>query len=164
MSEGNEEFAIVDLRDRPGLLEFVIEQNFGQWHDVTDIDRPGMAKLFTIDNPRDSLPVTLVAVIDGRYAGCVSLRERTMGMVTHPEAYLEESPWLSNMWVADWARGKQLATKLTLALEDKARALGIEQLYSSTIRPDSLYHTAGYADIAQRPFKGYTIYLIRKDL
>ena len=87
-----------------------------------------------------------------------------MGMVTHPEAYLEESPWLSNMWVADWARGKQLATKLTLALEDTARARGTKQLYSSTIRPDSLYHKSGYADIAQRPFKGHTIYLIRKDL
>jgi GNAT superfamily N-acetyltransferase len=158
------EAQIVDLRDRPELLVAVIEQNLAQWGSFADIDRAGMERLFPIDNPRGTLPITLVALLDQRYVGCVSLRERTMGMTMHPEAYLEASPWLSNMWVAAEARGQKLASKLTLALEEQARCLGIRRLYSSTALPQSLYHKLGYRDLEQRSFKGGTIYLICKDL
>lgn len=158
------EVQIFDLRDRPQFLEAVIEQNFTQWGPFADIDYAGMERLFRIDNARGTMPVTLIALLDERYVGCVSLRERTMGMTTHPEAYLEASPWLSNMWVAEEARGRKLASRLTLALEDQAAALGIRRLYSSTAHPQSLYHKLGYRDLEQRSFKDSTIYLICKDL
>lgn len=159
------EAQIVDLRDRPDLLGAVIEQNFIQWGPFADIDRTTMASLFPIENPRNTLPMTLVAVLGERYVGCVSLRQRTMGMTMHPEAYLEGvSPWLSNMWVAAEARGRKLASALTVALEGQARTLGIRRLYSSTALPQSLYHKLGYRDLEQRSFKGDTIYLICKDL
>ena len=156
---------IVDLRHRPDLAQQVIEQNFDVWHEFTDIDRETMAELFSLDSPNGSLPATLIARVGDKYAGCVSLREKTMGMATHPEAYLEDrSPWLSNMWVAEWARGRQLATRLSRALEDTARELGFVRVYSSTLHPDSLYHKMGYEDIEKKPFKGDTIYLIKRDL
>ena len=158
------EAQIVDLRDRPEFLPAVIEQNFAQWAPFADIDHAGMVRLFPIDNPRGDMPITLIALLDERYVGCVSLRARTMGMTMHPEAYLEASPWLSNMWVATEARGRKLASRLTLAVEDQARALGVQRLYSSTALPQSLYHKLGYRDLEQRSFKGGTIYLIYKDL
>lgn len=155
---------IEDLRERPDLLEAVIEQNLLEWGPFTDIDRAGMQRLFGIDNSYGTLPITLVAVLDERYVGCVSLRDRTMGMVTHPEAYLNASPWLSNMWVTAEARGRKLASRLTRAIEDRARALGVSRIYSSTAEPSSLYHKMGYHDLERRTFKGETIYLICKDL
>jgi GNAT superfamily N-acetyltransferase len=160
----NSEDTFLDLRDRPEFVGTVIEQNVAQWGAFTDIDRVGMARLFAIDNPRNTLPLTLIALHDDHYIGCVSLRERTMGMVTHPEAYLEASPWLSNMWVAPEARGRKLASRLTLALESCARALGICRIYSSTAVPNSLYHKLGYRDLERRAFKGGALYLIVKDL
>jgi GNAT superfamily N-acetyltransferase len=158
------EDTFLDLRDRPEFVAAVVEQNVAQWGTFTDIDRVGMERLFAIDNPRDSLPLTLIALHEHHYVGCVSLRERTMGMMTHPEAYLEASPWLSNMWVAPEARGRKLASRLTLALESCARALGIHRIYSSTAVPHSLYHKLGYRDLERHSFKGGALYLIVKDL
>lgn len=156
---------LVDLRDRPDLLEQVIEQNYEQWHEFGDLDRSDVEELFRLDVPRGQLPLHLVALIDGRYAGQVSLRARSMGATHHPEAYLEgKSPWLSNMWVAPWARGHGLATRMTKELDRIAKALGYHRIYSSTEFPDSLYHKAGYRDIERRTHKGRTIYLIYKDI
>lgn len=155
---------IVDLRDRPDLLEAVIEQNLSQWGPFTGIDRQGMERLFDIGNPKGTLPLTLLAVVDDQYAGCVSLREQTMGMMTHPEEYLDESPWLSNMWVATFARGAKLASRLTLELETQARAMKIGRIFSSTMDPNSLYHKLGYRDLLTKDHRGEPIYMICKDL
>lgn len=164
MSSDSSALEIADLRNRADLVDSVVTQNVEQWGDFTNIDENTMADLFRADNPTGSLPVTLVAVVGGRYAGCVSLRERTMGMLTHPEVYLDESPWLSNMWVADWARGGGVASGLTAALEAVARSMNITRIFSSTAHPNSLYHKLGYVDIEQRPFQSETIYLISKDI
>ena len=164
-TDDRSEIEIVDLRDRPQMLSAVVEQNFDVWHEFTDIDRSTMHQLFSLDVPRGGLPVHLIALADGRYAGEVSLRSRSMGSVHHPDVYLEGvAPWLSNMWVADWARGKGVATKLTHEIEALAKSLGYARVYSSTEYADSLYHKAGYRDIEQRMHRDRTIYLIAKDI
>jgi hypothetical protein len=156
---------ILDLRDRPDLLEQAIEQNYNEWHEFADMDRGTMEGLFSLHVPRGKLPVHLIALVDGRYAGEVSLRARSMGAMTHPEVYLEgKTPWLSNMWVAEWARGNGLATRMTHELDAIARNMGFSRIYSSTEYPDSLYHKAGYRDIERRSHKGRSIYLIYKDI
>lgn len=156
---------ILDLRDRPDMLEAAIEQNYSEWHEFGDLDRGTIAKLFRLDIPRGQLPVNLIALIDGRYAGQVSLRAQSMGATNHPEVYLEgKTPWLSNMWVAEWARGNGLATQMTNQLDAIARAMGYDRIYSSTEYPDSLYHKAGYRDVERRLHRGRTIYLIYRDI
>lgn len=162
---GQGQVHIVDLRDAPQFHEACVRQNFEQWGSFCDMDLAMMQALFGADNLPGTLPITLIATLGRRYAGCVSLRERTMGAYTHPEIYIEGvSPWLSNMWVADEARGHGVASKLTLELERKARELGISKIYSSTARGDSLYHKLGYSDLEQRRHKAETIYLIEKKL
>ncbi len=155
---------ILDMRDRADMRAAVIEQNLKVWGDFTGIDYAGMERLFDTANASESLPITLLAVVDGKYAGCVSLRERTMGMMTHPEEYLEETPWLSNMWVNEFARGAKLASRLTIAIEDRARQLGIAKIFSSTMDPNSLYHKLGYHDLVVKDHRGAPIYIICKEL
>jgi GNAT superfamily N-acetyltransferase len=155
---------IIDMRDRPDLRSAVIEQNLKVWGDFTGIDRAGMERLFDPETPKESLPITLLAIVDGRYAGCVSLRDRSMGMMTHPEEYLDETPWLSNMWVDEFARGAKLASRLTIALEDQARKVGIAKIFSSTMDPNSLYHKLGYKDLVTKDHRGAPIYMICKEL
>ena len=165
VNEQSANVEIVDLRDRPDLLEEAIEQSYREWHEFTDIDRNTMEEMFSLDVLRDELPAHLIALVDGRYAGEASLRAQSMGATHHPEAYLEgNAPWLSNMWVADWARGKGLATRMTNELDAIAKAMGYDRIYSSTEFPDSLYHKAGYRDIECRTHKGIPIYLIYKDI
>ncbi len=156
---------ILDLRDRPDMRDQAIEQNYKEWGEFGDIDRSTMTELFRLNVPRGKLPVHLIALIDGRYAGEVSLRAQSMGATYHPEVYLEgKTPWLSNMWVAEWARGKGLATRMTVQLDAIAKAMGYDRIYSSTEHADSLYHKTGYRDVERRTHKGRTIYLIYKDI
>jgi GNAT superfamily N-acetyltransferase len=155
---------IVDLRIRPDLRSAVVEQNVEQWGAFTGIAPPQMESLFVTDNPPETLPTTLVAVVDGRYAGCVSLRRVTMGALTHPEIYTDDAPWLSNMWVADWARGHGVASTLTEAVEALARQLGFTTIFSSTGTADSLYHRRGFTTFDTRAYKSETIHLISKPL
>ena len=156
---------VVDLRERPELAETVAQAQYEQWKDFTDMTLDEMRVHFTADTPRGELPVTLIAVQGDCLAGSVSLRQMTLGAVKHPEVYIDGvSPWLSNMVVAEWARGKGLATRLTVALEDVARDLGFETTYSSTATENSVYHKLGYRTIGQNPHREYTVYLIKKDL
>lgn len=156
---------IADLADVPCLRDEVVEINAELWGELTDLEPKEMAQLFPVEKSSNGLPLTLVASIDGKLAGCVSLREETMGMIKHPEAYLPgKSPWLSNMWVAERARGQKLASCLTEDLERRARELGFSQIYSSAGQSDSLYHKLGYKEIGRKPLKNLTIHLIRKDL
>ncbi len=155
---------ISHLCDVPRYLESVITQNHESWGEVTGFTRSEMAEIFQAEFPGDSLPVTFVAHQEEAYAGCVSLRQTTLGGIRHPEVYGEGSPWLSNMWVADWARGRGVATQLTTALEAFARASGVARIYSSTAEEDSLYHKMGYTTVKRTPFGEFTLFLIEKDL
>ena len=156
---------LVELSERPELAEAVAKINFDQWADFTDLDMDEMRSLFRPTPGENGLPVTILAVRGDEIAGNVSLRKVTMGAVKHPEVYLDDVfPWLSNMWVADWARGKRLATRMSRAVEDKARQLGCNVLYSSTERDDSLYHKIGFRTVDQRPHHDTTVYLVVKEL
>ena len=155
---------IVDLRDRPEYRDAVIRQNLNEWGAMTDIDLDMMSGLFDLDHSPDTLPITLIALSADNYVGCVSLRTFTMGALTHPEAYMDTTPWLSNMWVADAARGMGLATRMVGEVERLAREHGFSEVYLGTLQPDSLYHKAGYKDVLQRHLKDETMYIVRKSL
>ena len=95
----------------------------------------------------------------------MSLREVTLGALEFPDSYLTGvSPWLSNTWVATWARGVGLATRLCYALEKVAQDLGYDVIYSSCEMADSLYHKIGYKTVEKRSHRHYTLLQIKKDL
>lgn len=159
------EIEIADLRERPELAHEVAQIQYDQWGDFTDLSLGEMAELFRTDVAAGELPVTLIAVAGDRVVAIVSLRAVTMGAVKHSEVYIDGvSPWLSNMWVAEWARGRTLATRISLALEEVARDLGYRTIYSSTATEDSLYHKLGYRTIGKNPHHEYTVHLITKEL
>lgn len=155
---------LCDLRDRPEFRQLVIAQNLDSWGELTDLNHQEMAALFALDVPRGQLPITFIAVLAGKYVGCVSLRAVTMGAVKHKEAYSDATPWLSNMWVAEEARGHGIASSLTDCVLNAARSLGFKTVYSSVATEDSLYHKMGFCTTSSRPFGGYTVYLIEKQL
>ena len=156
---------IVELSERPEFAEQVAQINFRQWAQFSDLTLADMRELFSPNAPGSALPVTFVAVSQDDVRAVVSLRKVSMGAVTHPEVYLSGvEPWLSNMWVAESARGHKLATRLSLAVEGRARELGYRILYSSTAVDDSLYHAIGFQTIAVKQHKGAPVYIIKKDI
>ncbi len=163
-SSSVQDLILCDLRDRPEFREAVIAQNLESWGAFTDLNRAEMAALFALAVPRRQLPITFIAVLAGRYVGCVSLRAVTMGAVKHKEVYSDATPWLSNMWVAEEARGHGIASKLTECVLNAACDMGFKTLYSSVATEDSLYHKMGFRTTLSRAYGGYTVYLIEKTL
>jgi len=158
-------FRLLELGERPDLAEQVAQINFRQWAHFADLTLDDMRRLFSPRAPGDALPVTFLAVSRDEVKAVVSLRKASMGAVAHPEVYLPDvEPWLSNMWVAESARGHKLATRLSRMVEGKARELGYRTLYSSTAVENSLYHAIGFRTIAVRQHKGAPVYIIKKEL
>ncbi len=160
---------IVDLREVPQLTPAVVDQNYETWGAMSSLGREEMAELFRADTPLGQLPETWVAVVAGQYVGCASLRAITLGAVRHPQWYIAGvGPWLSNMWVAPDARGCGLATRLTMVIEERARARRVPTLYSSTAEGNSLYHRLGFRTTDEITVdtgtERMTMYMIRKDL
>lgn len=158
-------FTIQDLRDAPQHAEAIAKASAAEWSKMTDLDISDMRGLFNPAEPRGSLPVTLVASYKGKFGGFVSLRSISMGAVKHPESYLKEvGPWLSNMWVEEWARGQGLASFLTSELTKIAQSFGYKRIYSSTAESNSLYHKLGYRTLETRDMGSFIMYLIAKDI
>lgn len=158
-------FNISDLRDVPKHAEAVAQASFKEWGKMTELSIEEMRHLFNPGDPRGELPVTLVASRNNTFAGFVSLRIHTMGAIKHPEAYLASvNPWLSNMWIEEWARGQNLASMLTTTLDQIAHNHGYSKIYSSTAEPQSLYHKLGYQTLEIRKLGKMNIYQISKDL
>lgn len=159
------DFEIYDLRDRPEFAEQVICQVYQEFRFVFTRSIEEFRLHFTTEVPRDNLPVTLIGIRRNRLGGALSLRELTLGALEFPDSYLlGVSPWLSNTWVAKWARGAGLATRLSYALEDVARDLGYGVIYSSCQTEDSLYHKMGYRTIERRSHLHHTVFQIKKEL
>ena len=86
------------------------------------------------------LPITLVALVDGLPHGVASLRERD-SRDWDPAS----KPWICNVYVDPEARGRGIAARLCIALEEEARRLGFTRAFLASLRPEgSLYEQIGY--------------------
>lgn len=81
------------------------------------------------DNP-DAIPLSLLALVDGRPAGTVNLVEDD---VFHRPAM---RPWLAALVVTPEFRGRGVGTALVEACRQHAARLGISSLYLGTDIPD----------------------------
>ncbi len=155
---------IVNLHDALDFREAVVQQNHDEWAETIDMDLTTMSSLFPATQPDNSLPITLIALIEGQYAGCGSLREGPLGVHKYPDAYHDDKPWLSNLWVAEWARGQKLATRLVSAIEDEARTLGYGAMYISTFVENSLYDQMGYNEVSKSFLKDKPLRSLKRQL
>ena len=158
------EALISDLRSFEKLHNEVVQQNFKEWSNTIDMDFETMLELFPLSNEPKKLPITLVALIDDKYCGCISLRDGPLGREKHPSAYYDDKPWISNLWVADKVRGRGLATRLIEETEHLAKALGYESLYISTFLDSSLYDRIGYDEVGSGFLKGKSLRSLKKSL
>ncbi|AJD43658.1 GNAT family N-acetyltransferase [Rhizobium sp. SEMIA 4085] len=90
---------------------------------------------------KSSLPLTLVAVEDGRPAGMISLNESDF------KGRPDLSPWLKSLYVHPFHRNKGIASLLIKRLEHEALRLGCERLYLTTEDAKGLYMKNDWLDI-----------------
>ena len=102
------------------------------------------------------LPAILVASVDGRIAGTVALRARSV------ETHEHLGPWVTGLWVEPGFRGLGLGRKLLLAIAEEAAARGHRQIYAVTNTARGLFDKMGWTAIEEILYHGEEVTLYRK--
>lgn len=131
---------LVDVPDTiPTLVRWFIEE----WEPYYGPTGPGDAErdLASCCN-RDEIPMALVALdADERVVGTAALKPQSL------ETHRHLSPWLAALLVARERRGKGIASILITAIEDEARRLGFDALYSDTASGSTLLRRRGWQEL-----------------
>ena len=102
------------------------------------------------------LPAILVASVDGRVAGTVALRARSV------ETHEHLSPWVTGLWVQSDLRGLGLGRKLLLAITEEAASRGFREIYAVTNTARWLFDKMGWEAVEEIVYHGEEVTLYRK--
>jgi GNAT superfamily N-acetyltransferase len=144
------------LADRPDLVPTVAGWIHGEWALLSGRSLAQTVDRFAHEQPASSLPVTVVALLDGLAAGVASLRVRDS---THWDP--GTTPWICNVYVAAPARGRGVAGVLCRRLIALARERGHPALYlASGHEGESLYQREGFVryGVARHPLGDQGLY------
>ncbi|HVG08663.1 MAG TPA: GNAT family N-acetyltransferase [Thermoanaerobaculia bacterium] len=109
-----------------------------------------------VASPRDSeLPAILVASQDGRVAGTVALRARSV------ETHEHLGPWVTGLWVTPDLRGLGLGRDLMHAIAAEAAARGFREIYAVTNTARGLFEKLGWAALEDILYHGEEVTLYR---
>ena len=107
---------------------------------------------------RGSLPVGVVAFLDGSVCGVAALKSESIPSHRHL------SPWASAGLVQPLHRSKGIGLQLLSALEQEARNLGFNCIYCATGTAESLLQRCGWQLIEHIDHDGQNLGLYRKAL
>ena len=102
-----------------------------------------------------NLPAILVASVDGRVAGTVALRARSV------ETHEHLGPWVTGLWVAPDLRRHGLGRDLLLAITEEAAARGFHEIYAVTNSARWLFDRLGWAAVEEIVYHGEEVTLYR---
>lgn len=101
----------------------------------------------------EGLPAILVASVDGRVAGTVALRARSV------ETHEHLSPWVTGLWVAPDLRGRGLGRDLLLGITAEAAARGFREIHAVTNTARGLFEKLGWAAVEEIAYHGEEVTL-----
>lgn len=113
-------------------------------------------EILFVASPKDGeLPAILVASVDGRVAGTVALRARSV------ETHEHLGPWVTGLWVTPDLRGLGLGRDLMLAITEEAAARGFREIYAVTNTARGLFTKLGWAALEEILYHGEEVTLFR---
>ena len=129
---GRPEFSIVHLMDAPEVLPILARRFVEEWAQWYGPDGPGDAEDdLKACRGRNALPLCLVAVSGkGDVPGTAALKSESVG------SEHGGGPWLAAVLVDKAHQGQGIGTALVEAIENEARQLGFESIYTSTDSAD----------------------------
>ena len=134
-----------------------------EWAPYYGPNGPGDAQKDITDScNRDKLPVSLVAISDGKVCGTASLK--TESVTTHKHL----TPWLAALLVAPTFRRRGIANQLIAAVEEKARQLRFNSIYIGTGEgsgtPESSLRNRGWEFVEKVPYFVSEVSIFKKEL
>jgi len=128
MSHKADAVTIRHLLEVSGALSVLARWFVGEWAPYYGPEGPGDAEAdLKAASDRDRLPLCLVALdAAGEVTGTIALRAESV--ISHRHL----TPWLAALLVAPERRRGGIGTALIAAVEDEARRLGFERIYTGT--------------------------------
>ena len=114
---------------------------------------------FTANTSRDLLPITYVAVEEGRLCGTVTLDVEDLDL----RGYEDVSPWLVCLYVEKAQRGRGLGRRLIQHAMAEALRLKLASLHLWTENLEAMYLKLGWRALEQTQFHGHDITVMRSD-
>ena len=107
---------------------------------------------------RDRAPLCLVAFLDARPVATGSLKIREME--THPQF----EHWLGNIYVLPEYRDQGIGSHVVEKVTDKAKQIGIHDLYLYTRNQEHFYERLGWKIMQQTEYRGHKASIMKKRL
>lgn len=114
---------------------------------------------FAANTSRDHLPITYVAVEEGRLCGTVTLDVEDLDL----RGYEDVSPWLVCLYVEKNHRGRGLGGRLIRHAIDEALRLKLSSLHLWTENLEPMYLRLGWRGLERTQFHGHDIVVMRRD-
>ena len=133
--------AIDYLANCPELIGEVARLSWKEWQEIYQQREQTLEHCLKNYQERmntDRLPLTLVALLDAKLIGMVSLKFHDMD--TRPEL----DPWLGGLLVLPEWRNRGVGTKLMHRATEEARRLNVPRLYLWTHSAEGLYQKLGW--------------------
>lgn len=134
---------IVYLADHPDLIQTCASWAYSQWGCQSNGSLEHSIEKFTKGASKGNIPLTLVALLNQKPAGMISLW--TSDFDKRPDL----SPWLASLYVHPFHRNNHIATALIKRLESEAQLLEYSELFLVTEEAKNLYVKFGWVEIDQ---------------
>ena len=141
-----DEFRIVSLADAPDAIASLVRLFIEEWNPYYGSKGPGDAAQDLRECCNcDQLPIGLVALnASGTVLGTAALKSESVG------AELGVGPWLAALLVPHEHQNKGVGTALVDAIENEARRLGFESIFTSTDAAASIIKRRGWTELEEQ--------------
>ena len=147
------------LADHPDVVPTLAQWFRAQWPDYyADQTLAEIEEDFREDAQYDSIPLRLVAFLDGELAGTIVLRDQVID--TRPEFH----PGLGGLFVLERYRKRGIATELIEAGMNVARAQGYREVYATTGVAGGILRRLGWVAVEVVEHDGEQLTLYSCDL
>jgi GNAT superfamily N-acetyltransferase len=146
------------LADHPELVDRVIA-----WWQTVWSDRMGpvdqAARQLSANLNTDSLPIQILAILDGEPVGTAVLKQQELG-----EMFPDKQYWMGSVYVDEPHRGANIATRLAERIIDLAESRGLPHLYLQTVNTSGgLYARLGWEPLQLFDYRGErTLLMVRR--
>ena len=146
---------IEPLADHPHLIPTLARWHLAEWGHKSPARSLETAEARLHGHlRRDAIPLTLVALEEGRALGSAALI--CQDMRTRPEL----TPWLADVVVDPGLRGRGIGSELVRFALAKARELGVARLYLFTPDRERLYARLGFAVLERTDYRGEAVVIM----
>jgi GNAT superfamily N-acetyltransferase len=133
---------------------------YSVWADRMGPDLESITEQFRTSLSRKSLPLDIVAILDGEIVGTAALKDHEM-----KEIYPEHQFWLGSVFVTPTHRSLGIASLLTKHIIELANERRLPQLYlQTTDMTGGLYAKLGWVPLEQLFYKNTDTLLMVKKL